>query len=217
MLRILRAATLAIALLTPAMVHATAQMPDRIRIDGVDHALHTNPLESQLAAMEWTPSEETVISSANWRGYVASWEIADDQLILRDATILVHSGKLRDYVERSILTDIYPSKSTPVVAKWYSGALIVPEGEITHYVHMGYGSSYERYQVLRIAEGQVIERLKLSGEEFEQYKAGKFEAFTRTQEFRESLDDIREEADGLTDEQILDFMKSQFAERYLSL
>lgn len=216
-LRILRPALFIIALFAPAMALATAQMPDRIRIDNVDHALNTNPLDSQLAAKEWKPPKDAVISSANWRGYTAAWAIADDQLVLEDATVRMPGTEPGDYVAKSILAEIFPSAPTPVVAKWYSGALIVPDGEVTHYVHMGYGSSYERYQVLRIAEGLVIERLKLSGDEFERYKAEKFEAFTHTQEFRDSLDALRKEADGLDDEQLLDFMKSFFAERYLSL
>src|SRR3546814_16055167 len=61
---------------------------------------------------------------------------------------------------------------------WYSGALIVPDGKRTKYVHMGYGSSYERYQVLRIAAGRVVAHVKLSAGEFERYKAAKSEAFT---------------------------------------
>src|SRR3546814_2313645 len=110
-----------------------------------------------------------------------------------------------------------PSTEAPVVADWYSGALIGTDGERTKYVHMGYGSSYERYQVLRSAAGRVVEHLKLSAEEFERYKADKFEAFTATGEYREALEELREESDALSDEQLRDFMMSYYAERYLSL
>src|SRR3546814_7335855 len=79
---------------------------------------------------------------------------------LRDATILVAGEEAGDYTPKSILGDLFPSTEAPVVADWYSGALIVPDGERTKYVHMGYGSSYERYQVLRIAAGRVVEHLK---------------------------------------------------------
>src|SRR3546814_8853469 len=134
-----------------------------------------------------------MVSSANWRGYTASWEIADGKLVLRDATILVAGEEAGDYTPKIILGDLCPSTEAPVVADWYSGALIVPDGERTKYVHMGYGSSYERYQVLRIAAGRVVEHLKLSAEEFERYKADKFEAFTATGEYREALEELREE------------------------
>src|SRR3546814_10121945 len=100
---------------------------------------------------------------------------------------------------------------------WYSGALIIPDGERTKYVHMGYGSSYERYQVLRIADGRVVEHVKLSAGEFARYKADKFEAFTATEEYRKAPEEMCEEADALSDDQLRDFMLSYYAERYLSL
>lgn len=217
MSRGLSAIILAMILALPAVAFATAQIPDRIRIDGVEHSLNTNPLESHLADIGWKPPKDAAVSSANWRGYTASWEIAGEQLVLRDVVIRVAGSKPGEDVQKSILSDLFPSASVPVVASWYSGALIVPEGEMTHYVHMGYGSSYERYQVLRIAAGQVVEHKALSADAFERYKAEKFEAFTRTDEFRKSLEILRKQADGLTDEQRMDFMMSFYAERYLSL
>lgn len=215
--RLLIIAILALAAMFPAMALATAQIPDRIVIDGQDYALNTNPLTPRLDASGWLPPKEAMVSSANWRGYTASWEIADGRLVLRDATILVAGEEPGDYTPKSILGDVFPSTEAPVVADWYSGALIIPDGERTKYVHMGYGSSYERYQVLRIAAGRVVEHVKLSAEEFERYKADKFEAFTATEEYRKALEELREEADALSDEQLRDFMMSYYAERYLSL
>src|SRR3546814_9422445 len=71
------------------------------------------------------------------------------------------------------------------------------------------------FRSLRIAAGRVVEHLKLSAEEFERYKADKFEAFTATGEYREALEELREESDALSDEQLRDFMMSYYAERYL--
>src|SRR3546814_11157648 len=85
-----------------------------------------------------------------------------------------------------------PSTEAPVVADWYSGALLVPDGERTTYVHMGYGSSYERYQVLLIAAGRVVEHLKLSAEEYKRCKAENFEAFNDTGEYRDALEALRD-------------------------
>ena len=217
MLKVLGAAVLAIAMSFPTPASGTEQIPDRIRIDGADHALNTNPLESEIARQGWKLPEGVAVSTANWRGYTASWEIVDDRLVLRDASILVPGDGSDDHASRSIVADLFPSATAPLVARWYSGALIIPQGRITHHVHMGYGSSYERYRVIRVSSGDVIERLELSGEEFQRYKATKFEAFMKTDEFRQQLRELREEADGLTDEQILDFMMSYHAERYLSL
>src|SRR3546814_16005637 len=101
--------------------------------------------------------------------------MSEGKVVLRDATFLVAGEEAGDYTPKSILGDLFPSTEAPVVADWYSGALIVPDGERTKYVHMGYGSSYERYPVLRIAAARVVDPLKLSAEEFERYKADKLD------------------------------------------
>lgn len=217
MAKTLKTFLLAISLILPGVACATAQVPDTIRIDGEEHNLNTNPLNAYLEGVRWNRPENIVILSANWRGYIASWEVKDEKLLLIDVTVLLGGTDRGDYVRKSILTELFPSSPTGVPANWYSGALIVPQGEVTNYVHMGYGSSYESYQVLRVDAGRVTEHLKLSSDEFEQYKSRKFEEFSATDEFKEALDRMRKEADGMTDEQIIGFMRSFFTERYLSL
>ncbi|GAB3727003.1 hypothetical protein GCM10028862_02980 [Luteimonas pelagia] len=217
MAQIIRAFLFAAALMLPGLAFATAQSPDVILIHGEEHALNTNPLATELKRLNWDPPEDIVISSANWRGYIASWEVKDEQLRLTDVTIRLHGADRGDYIKKSILGELYPSASNGVIADWYSGALIVPQGEITGYVHMGYGSSYESYQVLRIESGRVVEHVILSDDEFVQYKDKKFNEFSATEEFKVQFEELRNDADGMTEEEVLDFMKSFFAERYLSL
>lgn len=111
---------------------------------------------------------------------------------------------------------MFPDKKE-IVAVWYSGALIVPYGEMTNYVHMGYGSSYENYIVLRISKGIVIEHLDMVAAEFETYKDRKFQTFMETKEFQEELENLMNGEYKWTEEQALDFMQSFHAEYYLSL
>ena len=37
-----------------------------------------------------------------------------------------------------------------VLADWYTGVLVIPRGRQVSYVHMGYGSTYERYVLLEV-------------------------------------------------------------------
>ena len=150
----LRALVISFLLAIPGIACATAQAPDRIRVGGEEYALNTNPLSGYLKKQAWRPPKDALIASANWRGHIAHWEIKDDQLVLTDVTIFIKSDE-HELVTRSILHDLFPSLTT-VVADWYSGALIIPHGKITQYVHMGYGSSYESYQVIRVASGKII-------------------------------------------------------------
>ncbi|KAF7772918.1 hypothetical protein PMAN_b0558 [Pseudoalteromonas marina] len=196
---------------------ATAQIPDAIEINDVKYRLNTNPLEKYLAEIKWEKPESASISSANWRGYLAAWKVEAGNLLLTDMTISVHSEtKKHSYSDVSILEDVFPDKKE-IVAVWYSGALIVPHGEMTNYVHMGYGSSYENYIVLRINKGIVIEHLDLVATEFEKYKGRKFQTFKETKEFQEELENLMNGEYDWTEEQALDFMQSFNAEYYLSL
>ena len=201
--------------ISPA-VHATAQASDLLIVEGDTFALNTNPLETQLEQKQWKPPEDAVISSANWRGYIATWEIRGDKLFLKEATILVEDPKEEDeYLRKSITSELYPG-ATEVFADWYTGALIVPDGKMTRYVHMGYGSSFDHYQVFRVRAGEVVEHLSMTGAEFEAYKEKKFAAFRKTETYAKAYADFRKEAAGLSEAHAEDFIKSYFAETYLS-
>lgn len=85
-------------------------------------------------------SESILFSTACWRGYQGTWEIADDKLYL---TRLRGRFRLRG--------------DEPLLARWFSGVLRVPRGELLQYVHMGFGSVYEEEVHIRIEEGEVTE------------------------------------------------------------
>ena len=201
--------------LFPSLARATAQESDLILVDGESYALNTNPLTPKLLAMGWKPPANLVRSSSNWRGYVAEWKIEQSQLVLVNVTVETMEGD--DHSLRySIREDLFPA--TPrVVAEWYSGALIIPDGEMVEYVHMGYGTSYDHYQVLRVSAGQVVEHLQMTGEEFEAYRQKKFEAFSRTQEFKDALEKLKKQYSGVSEEQHIQFLMEFESERYLSM
>lgn len=216
MVRILSTFLLLIAGSLPATGFATAQWPDVIDIDGEKHSLNVNPLRELLVEKNWQPPENAMISSANWRGYLATWAIKDGQLMLVDATFRVKKTSHRDYDEHSIVPELFPSASGEVVADWFTGALIIPQGKLVYYVHLGYDSLYESYQIIRIDAGQVTEHLHLSSDEFVAYKDRKFEEFMATEEFREAFQRLRDEDDSMPDEQIIGFLKSIRTDRYLA-
>ena len=57
----------------------TAQIPDRIELNGETHSLFAEPFAPWVAAsgLRFIPS-----STANWRGYVARWLVRDGKLWL---------------------------------------------------------------------------------------------------------------------------------------
>ncbi|GAA4353065.1 hypothetical protein [Kangiella taiwanensis] len=206
-----------ILLVFSVVLHATAQTPDTIYIDKKEYLLNTNPLTPYLKDIDWEIPEQAAIWSSNWRGYLAQWSIVDSKLILDDVSIELQWEHPEDErVRKSILKDLFPGKGM-INATWYTGTLIIPTGDIDTYVHMGYGSTYESYKVLLIKSGVVTKNLNMSKDEFNKFKKEKFSAFKKTQMFKKEFRNLIEGDTQWTEEFALDFMRSFYAEHYLSL
>jgi hypothetical protein len=142
----------------------TAQFSDLIVIEGRSEQLFTEPLEPALHAdpelqyklMMRIPGNGC---SASWRGYVAGWEIRTDELYLVDVQV----DPCANVKKMVPLAELFPGAIGPVKAQWFTGTLTGPQGQQLEYVHMGYGSRYERYLLLDIVKGNVTSSTLTSG------------------------------------------------------
>lgn len=210
----------------------TAQEPDVLVVAGEPQAIYTNPLTPWLRTHPDVLPKDGVVSSGNWRGYVATWEVAAGKLWLRKVEIAYdnedkaaaakreaeHPGEeetvwFGDYVRRNVIGRLFPDPRN-VVADWYTGTLILPKGKMVNYVHMGYGSTYERYTVVWVRAGDVARQLDLSGEQFVDMRKERFKAWQGTDAYKQQLKELGE---GGRDRQgIDDFLFEFAAEEYLS-
>ena len=210
------------ACLLPGRAAATAQEPDVLLLDGKREALHTNPLAAWLEQHPQALPRSEVMSSANWRGYVATWEVAGDRLLLRKVEVATIGPDDADgdptYVGKDVAPQMF-AQSPEIVATWYSGALVIPQGELVNYVHMGYGSDYERYVVLSIKAGRVVDRRELTYVQFRDYRQGRFAAWKKTPQYAAALKELRagENGDEWEQADIDDFFAGFYAEQYLAL
>jgi hypothetical protein len=85
------------------------------------------------------PENILIGSTANWRGYIGSWEVKNGKFYLTDIR-----GKYRIIGK------------TPIFADWFSGIIRIPKGEELHYIHMGFGTIYEKEIHVKIEKGVVI-------------------------------------------------------------
>ena len=156
----------------------TAQFSERLHYNGEDLPMCTNPLSDYFAMGGVIPGFESNCT-ALWRGYVGSWEIVDDRLYL-----IGISGTIEGGVDASLAT-IFPDFPDRVLAHWYSGTIRIPQGKQLEYVHMGYGSTYERDVLLDLERGIVKKtRLRHNGKsEYETapegYEVGAMTVFAR--------------------------------------
>lgn len=155
-------APLVLFLLTLASsAFATAQAPDVLLYNGEKKHLFSNPLEDFYeSGKRERPKfmiEPMTISSGNWRGYIATWEIENGKLYLREIEAWLCAGQSEADCRKVTLESIFPGKVRDgrVSAEWFTGELRIPDGEQLRYVHSGYASIYERNIIFDVSKGSV--------------------------------------------------------------
>ena len=143
----------ALLLAVPASSWATAQFPEILIYEGEKVGIYSEPLEQYFnkdhpKPLKWMQAT----CSAIWRGYLGTWEIKNDKLYL----IKVVEGGCGNDSPEIPLSKFFPGKKSPIFAEWYTGTLVVPEGKVLNYVHMGYQTTYEKELHIKIIKGKVV-------------------------------------------------------------
>lgn len=140
-------------------VQATAQAGD-ILIWGKDtFRLYSNPLESRndIDSIRARLNDMGALwcSTACWRGYIATWEIINDELYLVNICA-DFSDTIEINLEKLLPGEVYNGR---VKASWVTDTLVVPQGECIFYIHSGYQSVYEKESEIMIRDGKVVNRV----------------------------------------------------------
>lgn len=138
----------------------TTQAGDIFVYEGKSYEAGSLPLEA-LPKHRLPDFESSACATDCWRGYVGHWEIDAAQLWLtRIETFgpLEVNGGLRVLA----LRDMFPEADGRVLAAWYTGKVYLPQGKIIPDEDDGGGvlflpPRHERYRVLHVADGTVIE------------------------------------------------------------
>lgn len=125
----------------------TAQVAETLYLRGERLMLFTCPLESYW---EQNPPRPALLSTntACSRGYVGTWEIADDFLYLIALDDALHA----DFS----LENLFSGSAGRVRADWFTGTLRCPQGEPLDYFHGGFLSTFERDLLIEIDHGRVV-------------------------------------------------------------
>lgn len=94
-------------------------------------------------------------STANWRGYIATWEIIESEGAER--LYLVELNANRSHSEEIGLSKLFPGFDK-VFAHWFTGQLRCPQGDLLNYVHGGYSSTYEYDLIMDIQKGVLAHK-----------------------------------------------------------
>jgi len=130
----------------------TAQVSERLIYGGKEIPLFTNPLSLYLKNNGITFESP---HTANWRGYVGTWEILEYEGVER--LYLVSLSAHKTYEEILSLSDVFPGYEK-VFAHWFTGELRCPQGAQLEYHHMGYASVYEYDLLMDFKQGVMIRK-----------------------------------------------------------
>lgn len=163
--------SLVLVLLLGPSLYATAQVPDVLIYKGSTVGIYSIPLEPYLKNNP-RPREFFAGSTALWRGYRATWRIDDGKLRLIKTEVEDHSKE--DWAWKNVpLIKTFPElkgEKGPIVADWYTGTLRLPQGKMLRYVHMGFGSLYERELLIRIEKGVVKKEVTLTRKDADPFR-----------------------------------------------
>lgn len=148
----------------------TAQVRDIIIIEGQAFELNATPLEAYFDRIGWR-AEFSSLSSANWRGYVARWEVHGKRLFLTGLfganwIIPPHlAGKVgpdpdpfepAGAGEKSLrLVDLFPAEAPLVFANWVTQSLVIPTGPQLVYKHFGFENLHASYRRITVVQGRM--------------------------------------------------------------
>ncbi|MDX1680286.1 MAG: hypothetical protein R3242_06105 [Akkermansiaceae bacterium] len=194
--------------LASGQAHATAQYPDIIFYKGEKHSLHDNPMDAYFDKHPEKKPKGGITSTALWRGYVASFEFKEKNLVLKDIKIQTWDRSSEESEWKSVRDQIVPANEDLII-DWHSGLLTLPHGELVEYVHMGYLSSYSNYILLEIENGVLMEERSFTLKEFNDFKKRQFAAFKKTEDYDKAVKEYMDqgvdpkEIDGYIERSIL--------------
>lgn len=153
--------SLMLCLMAVSKMWGTAQVGEKIWIDGKWYRMASCPLEYGTERLDSIfekqyPTETDC--SALWRNYIGYWSIHEGKLYLDS----IHSGwREEDEPAHSmvIARDAKMFKKYDdgkgIWAQWVTGKLRIISGECVKYVHMGFESKFENEKFLTVTAGKV--------------------------------------------------------------
>ncbi|WP_018674465.1 hypothetical protein [Riemerella columbina] len=184
-------------------VFATAQAPDKIIIDGKKYDLLNSPMERyfekhpefhpiysgkiEMLNKHINPEFPLPFSTGNYRGYIATLELKNNQLNLVDIKVPNLDSEEREYI--SVFKELFGTQKVNIN---YNGILVIPTGELEEFINFGYASIYSQYKLVTIKNDHVTKTKDLNKDEFYQFKIKQFLAFKKSPEYKKAVNEYLE-------------------------
>jgi hypothetical protein len=134
----------------------TAQIPERILIDGKPHWLYALPLYRLLATRRAEIIAPDAKTTACHRQYVGTWAIIDGRLWLAGLSTYGERELPLSDAMRTWFLRLVPADGFPVCAEWFNGRLRIPIGPRLVRGFHGWSSWFTRERVIACRQGKVV-------------------------------------------------------------
>ena len=196
-----------LVLLGAAEAFATGQTPDKIIYNGKEYMLQSNPLEGYFVIFPEKKLKSEIYSTNLIRGYLATFEIIDDALFLKDIQVQISKKDSKNFQTewKSVLSEFAP-EGEKLKIDWFTGLLVMPHGKPVQILNAGYATTYENYILLEIEAGNFNRAKELNYQNYLNFKELQFFAFKQTDEYKRIFEELSKN-ENATKEFIDDFLK----------
>lgn len=120
--------------MTCVLAGATDQLRDKVFIEGETWSMLSAPLslldEETYDAFKEVLGQRQVLSSANWRGYVAYWHIGRKGLYLDKVEVMQSDGKYKEADTKALKKALKKYRCLgKIKAKWMTGNVSIAQGQ----------------------------------------------------------------------------------------
>jgi hypothetical protein len=119
-------------------------------------------------------------STALWRGYMATLEILDNQLFIKE--IEIEAFAVKNYHTISVLQECF-GQTDKVKMSWFNGLIILYSDIVQGNSRIDSLNVYQTYEIIEIKNGNMTKVKTLNHIQFENFKKEQFEYFKLTEHY----------------------------------
>jgi len=126
------------------------QFPEKIIINNIEMDLFSEPLSRYIKRANINLSFK---GFSLLRRYIATWTIIENKLFLVKIVANLSTG------EQVSVSTLFPNTSTNVFADWFTGWLVIPQGNLLKSGCVGFDDIYEKSLMININKGVITEQM----------------------------------------------------------
>jgi hypothetical protein len=114
-------------------------------------------------------------------------DVESRPLILAD----IESNANPLFVDRDVQSTLFPGRAR-VMADWYSGTLVIPQGAMLDTRGFADSVLYARYLLVIVQQGREVQRLRLDAMQYDAYRQARFRRYQQTPAYAAAMRELAE-------------------------